>query len=653
MFFDTAGAATVFSFGAEADHTTDPAYFAPCLGIPDFQFNNLYDVANDLPDSESGLSYNYQTGALEPYQYAFATNLFGMFAEDAWKATRKLTINYGLRYDNYGNPYPITAHGPVVTHTLLTVLQPPSTGSFQQQMANAALVPSGHSFVHDLNWNFSPRAGFGYDPRGDGKWAVRGGFGVYHDWFNIGNATNQSSTNLPNDYSPTFIRGVTSTQPLFSVGTQGDNKYPFGYTYPSISGTALDAHGGIPGSYTGIGGVKRNLSSPTTLNWSAGVEHELSATMTALVEYAGSHSFDQIFGGQSQGLDKVGTDVNVFDGDTIAHPLFNSNGTWNKSVQTRLNTSFGSILYAFNGARANYDAITTGVRGRFGTRGFMSVSYTYGNARDDWSPLQNAYQPDGSWNANRQYGPSALNVTHRLSAAGSYQLPSLHQLNGGLQRLLSGYELSTIVRLQSGQPFTIVDFNPLNLIDTVPGSQLTSSNYSTELAAGHVTYISMANYNSPNVQAALASGSLANSGISGDFSGDGNNNSTPDALSYHQVRKRSVYKYKCPVSQSGCAGSFLASEFATPAFNSAGTEGNQKFEQFRNPGFGDVDLSLIKNTAIWREINLQFRLDLFNAFNRVNWGGLDSNLADFSTTFGTTQSVGSARVGQLGVRLTF
>lgn len=479
-----------------------------------------------------------------------------------------------------------------------------------------------------------------------------GGFGVYHDWFDLGSATDTESLNLPNDYSPSFTRGVTATQPLFSVGTPGDLKYPYGYTYPTIGGSALDSHGGILGSYTTAASPDRNLKTPTTLNYSAGVEHQLSTKVTASIGYAGSHSYNQIYGGQRNSTNPT-VDVNVFDGDTIANAVFSSNGAWNKGFQTRLNPSLGQILYSFNGARSNYNSLTAGVRGRFAARGFFNASYTLADAKDDWETNENGYQADGSWNANRQYGPSNLDVRNRLSVAASYRLPDTTRGNGVVRRVLSGYQLSTAVRLQSGQPFTVDVTSPLNEIDTVPGTQLTSANYQSELAAGHITYISPANYNSPNVQAALASGSLASSAISGDYSGDGNNYATPDVLSYTQRHGKSAYKYKCPVSQNGCAGSIQASQFAAPAFNSAGTEGNETFNRFRNPGYSDVDLSLVKNTMIREHINIELRADFFNAFNRVNWNSLDNNLADYTTTFGTTQSVGSARTGQLGARITF
>ena len=637
-------------FVHNATPPTGPSYY---LGIPQFHFNNPYDAAYDSPYQESGLQYNLATGAPSGFTLAFAQNTFDFFAEDDWKVTPRLTINYGIRYDNFGNLYPLKTYvsaGAKVPWTMYSI-QLPQSGSFQEQIESSYLTPTSHALAHDLNWNFGPRVGFAYGLQGNGKSVLRGGIGLYHDWFNMGNG-NQLSSNPPNAYSPTFIRGVTATQPQFSVGTS--NAYPFGYTYPSVAGVALDAKGGVPGSFIGVGGPDyKNLKAPATINWSLGVEHQILPTLTASVLYAGSHSYDQYYGRMNQNTGAGIADVNVYDGDTIQHPIFNSNGTWQKAQQGRLNTSFGGYQYTFNGARDNYQSFVAAVRGRFGANGFMDVSYTHGNAKDDETPYYNAYQPNGSWNANSQYGPSSLDVPNRISIAASYQLNAFTHGNRFLRKAFSGYRISTIARFQTGTPLTVTNGNGLNLIDTVPGVQLTSTNYASELAAGHVTFISIENLNSPNVVAAFAAGTLASNSISGDYLGDGNKTALPNVNSYAQARNRKAYQYKCPVSQSGCPSSIKSSQFSTPAFAAGGTQGTERQQQFRNPGYGDVDLALEKNTLIWEGLNLRLRVDYFNALNRSNWNGLDGNLADFSTTFGTTSGTSAARVGQLSAKISF
>jgi len=646
--------AHAFKFGGEGWRGNDIALFAAVGGIPSFSFNNPYDFVNNLTDYEWGLYYNYQTAAPDPYQYDYVSSTFGLFAEDTWKATRRLTLNYGIRYDNFGNPYPTTVHGDTTTPSTLSNFILPAGGSFQQQIENADLAQVSHVFSHDMNWIFSPRAGFAYDLRGNGKWVVRGGFGLFRELFTLGNSENGMRSNPPGFLVPTFERGITASAPVFSLGTKA--AYPYGYVYPaSAAGTPLDAKGGFLGQYEYAGGVARDLSPPTTMNWTLGVEHQIFPSLTAFLDYEGSHSYDQIYGAGetwNQGTTNYGVDVNVFDGDTIQNPNF-SNGLWYQGVQTRLNTSFGEISYTFNGARGNYYGIIAGVRGNFGNHGFLNASYTHSSAMDDWQDIGNDYLSDGSWNTNPQYGPATLDVPNRLSAAASYELPGFAHGNGLLKRLFSGYELSTTVRAQSGGPLTIVNWAGLSLIDTTPGVSLTQSNYQSEVAAGHVTYISPANFNSQNAQAVIQNGTSANSWISGDFSGDGNGLGLPNVLSYHEHHSLKAGRFKCYVSQNSCPSAFSISQFAYPTFNAAGTQGNEKIDNFWDLGWSDVDLSLIKTTPISERISTELRFDAFDAPNHVNWNGLDTSMADFDTTFGTTDSPSNSRTVQLGAKVIF
>jgi len=117
--------------GGEVWHGDDIALFGTVGGIPCFGFNNPYDFVNNLTDYEGCLYYNYQTGQPQPYQYRYVSTTFGLFAEDTWKASRRLTLNYGIRYDNFGNPHPTTVHGAITTKSALSNFILPAEGSFQ------------------------------------------------------------------------------------------------------------------------------------------------------------------------------------------------------------------------------------------------------------------------------------------------------------------------------------------------------------------------------------------------------------------------------------------------------------------------------------------------------------------------------------------
>ena len=606
--------AHTFKVGYEGWHGDDIALFAGAYSQPSIHFNNMIDLINDAPYSESGLAYDPVTGKPALENYGFTETTGGVFAEDTWKATHKLTLNYGIRYDNFGNPY-VALPGTVLANFHLT-----SGSSFADRVAGGIIAQQGHVFSNDLNWVFSPRAGFAYDPFANGKWVVRGGVGLYHDYFTLGNAENGLKGNPPGPVVPTFYNNGSTAAPIFGYGTQ--NKVPFGFPYPAFGGTPLNDKGGIVGSQINVGGTDPSLSVSNTLNWSVTIEHQLTNKLTASIGYVGSHSGDLIAGGGNQSATSYGNDINAYSGDLLDHPNFTTTGAYTGSgTQTRLNTSFGAITYAFNGAIANYNAVTAAVQGRFSERGFLTASYTHGKSMDDWQNYPIAYP------FSRFYAPSPWDVPNRFSLGASYQLPGEHLPNRLLSRFIGGWTLSGVTVLQSGYPFTVTTGAPLAISTTgADGTPITSANYAAELAAGNL---------------AFAPGS-------GDFNADGDNNDYTSITSYHQKHNRRDYQSGYGIFPTCPGGVLPCGQFTLPAL---GQEGNETPNQFRNPGYADTDFTLKKNTQIRESLNFELRLDIFNIFNRVNLQGVDSNLQDGS--FGQTSSTQPARNMQVGARVNF
>jgi hypothetical protein len=125
---------------------------------------------------------------------------------------------------------------------------------------------------------------------------------------------------------------------------------------------------------------------------------------------------------------------------------------------------------------------------------------------------------------------------------------------------------------------------------------------------------------------------------SGDFNADGDNYDYPNVTSYQQSTSRQAF----------LTGLFSASNFPDPAF---GTEGNEKYNQFRNPLFFQTDANLSKTTSLGEKVKLQLRFDFFNLFNRANLYNVDGNLAD--GTFGRALNQYTPRWIQLGANVKF
>jgi hypothetical protein len=571
-------------FGYEGRHGDDLALFAPVYDQPNFSFDNLLDLVQDSPHTESGLAYDVLTGqpAKGQYEYAIITN--GLFAEDTWRAKKNLTLTLGLRWDDYGNPFPLSG-------TTLANFHFGPGATLNDQIANGFMTQQANVFNHNVT-AFSPRFGFSWDPTGKADWVVRGGFGIYHDWTTLGNDENGLKGNPPGFVVPTFFQG-SATPPVFALGTSATA--PAGFPYPALASSVLDSHGGIVGAQFNVGGLDTNLGSPVTYNYTATVEKKLFHEIVASAGYSGSQSRNLIDGSGQQTATTYGTDINRFAGDLIL----------NYPTPKRLNPSFGSITFAQNGAVSGYNALILALRGRFSKRGFFNASYTRSNSKDD-AQIYPTFT-----NLHQYYSPSVFDAPNRFSLSLSYDIPGMSSGNAFARSITNGWVFSDISIFQSGYPFTVytgASFQPI--LNT----------------AGQVT--------------GLQPGS-------GDYNADGFNYDFPNVASYSQGTSRSAF----------LNGVFPAGNFTTP---SIGTEGNEVPYKYRGPNYFNSDISLAKNTKIYERLNLQFRFDFFNIFNRPNLTGpngpygptsLDGNLAD--ATFGKATSQFNPRWLQLGLTLRF
>jgi hypothetical protein len=451
-----AGAHTL-RFGYEGRHGDDLALFAPVYNQPNFSFDNLLDLVQDMPHTESGLAYNVLSGTPAKGQYEYAILTHGLFAEDTWKAKKNLTLTLGLRWDDYGNPYPLSG-------TTLANFHFGPGSSLDDQIANGFMIQQGNVFNHAL-LAFSPRFGFSWDPTGHANWVVRGGFGIYHDWTTLGNDENGLKGNPPGWVVPTFFAG-SATPPIFALGTSAST--PTGFPYPALAGSTLDSHGGIVGSQFNVGGLDTNLGSPITYNYTATVEKKLFHDLTASATYAGSQSRNLIEGSGQQTATSYGVNINRFAGDLIT----------NYPTPLHLNPSFGGITYAQNGAESGYNAVIVALKGRFTNRAFFNASYTRSASKDD-TQIYPTFT-----DLHQYYGPSIFDAPNRFSLSLSYDIPGLSSGNAFARALTDGWTFSDITIVQSGYPFVVYNdasFQPvLNGAGTVVGLQSGSGDYNAD-----------------------------------------------------------------------------------------------------------------------------------------------------------------------------
>jgi Carboxypeptidase regulatory-like domain len=471
-------------FGYDGTRANEYDWRGPTYAHPNFVFTNLLNFVEDSPYSESQLSYSPLTGQSSPAVYFRTSFLHGAFVEDTWKATRRLTLTYGLRWDDFGNPFHHDMPGLPGNFYL------GSGTTFDQQVANGSVIQTSHLLTHAMV-AFSPRVGVAWDPTGTGKWVIRGGFGVYHDWLTLGASTDGVSTNPPAFLVPTFLTGTT-TPPIFALGTSDTS--PFGYPYPSLPATGLDDHGGLVGRQVNITATDPNVNASYIYIYTATLERALARNLVASVSYGGSRGTGLLTGSDNNGLQSFGNDINRFAGDLIV----------NNNVFTRLNPSFGTIKYSSNQSRSTYNAVTVALKGNWSNRGFLTAAYTRSSAWDNAETYPNFLL------TNQYWGPSPHDAPNRFSLTGSYFVPSLGGNNAFVNRLTGGWELASNTIFQSGYPFTVytsAHFAPIfNSAGQVVGERAGGGDYNADGVNFDFPNIPSTGYSQPHSRQAYLNG---------------------------------------------------------------------------------------------------------------------------------------------------
>jgi hypothetical protein len=600
-------------FGYDGARGIEHGDFTPDNVRPGFTFNNLLDLVQDNVFQESVGAYNPLTGLAGSVRYGGMENPFGFFVQDDWKAKSNLSLTLSMRWDDYTNHVPWGNSG-----FQFSALQLGTAGTFQQQVqyASVGVVPA--VFANSMKNIFSPRIGFAWDPLKNGKWAVRGGVGVYHDWIAMGQTIDQTRNNPPGVLSETFTNVAPNGQPLgnyFNIAPS--ESYPWGFVLPTIPSLTLNSQGGITGIPTNVDSLDRNMKAPLAVNYVIGVEHQVWGSLVAGANYSGSRSYN--------GLN--GSDVNRVTGDAT---VSGSAGSLVESIN-RPNSSFGSIIYVNNANQATYNAMILSLRGHAGHQGSFQASYTLSHAQD-YPEANTRFDQDGqNGGANipdqnayfSYYGDANYDVRQRFSFSGLYNLPGL---KSGIGRILTdGWEVSSIIAVQTGTPFWPIDNRPLDVMCNQGG---TPTPCSSALAGSPVI--------TPNILAP----------DSGDYNMDGLNYDIPNRPSKDFTGSHSRSSY--------INGIFTAADFPQPA---QGVQGNEPRNLYRNPGLFQADASIFKNNHLpWlgEAGNLQLRFDFLNLFNHGNLGTVDPNMAD--GTFGkvtSTLNPYDARKIELGLRVSF
>ncbi|MGA7360792.1 MAG: carboxypeptidase regulatory-like domain-containing protein [Candidatus Sulfotelmatobacter sp.] len=547
-----------------------------------FDFENL--TGNPLADFELGAVSSFtQGGGLYLNVTGYRESLF---AQDSWKATPRMLLTAGLRWDPF---FPYTdSEGRVACFV-------PGAQSQRFPTAPVGMLFGGKnhdpgcpaSSIYNNPRNFGPRLGFAYRITEDGNTSIRGGAGYYYEAPNT--VAFEDVVGVP-PFAPIINVGSSPGSPLVTLadpyGSSGTtNLFPgqFGPTNPSPS-DAIFPTSGI--SFSQI--FDRHFRLPMVLSWNLTAEHGFKQDWMLRVAYVGN-----------SGHHLSGT------GDQESGLLQLNPSHWDPVTQQEVPVypAYGSIASINSGVDSNYNAAQITLTKRM-THGFSFLTnFTWAKELDDFAPAGGSPYLTNSCSCGRDfdYGPSDDDLSKTFKINGEYMVPRI-SLPKAVDKIVNGWELSGTVSWQTGFPFTIFS-GADNSLSGMLGDR-------ADLAVASVQ------------QAVLGSG---------------------------RSHAAEVQEW------------FNTSAFVPNALQTFGDTGKNIL---RGPRFFDADLAAVKNAKITERLSMEFRAEFFNAFNNVNFGRPDGNLADIGATYGeitglagssssNTYGTAQPRIIQFAVKFSF
>ncbi len=535
---------------------------------------------------------NFTTGDAA-YAYVAAGNShrmvsqksFGAYIQDAWRASPKLTITAGLRYDL---SLPITDQ-----HNLLANFDPVR-----------GLVQVGKQisspYKTDAN-NFGPRFGFVFDPSGKGKTVIRGGAGMIYEIPHITVYIGQNSTPAqglaliptglplmgPNGTtypSPGNIDATTVTLTDTQVSQNWKAGGPiFGNLAPGGVSCAYDPINGINNPCP-VFGANHNIVTPYVINWNFNVEQALWHDAAMTIAYVANK------GVKLYSIRDINQNNNAVD------VLNNNDGQSGRPYVTQFPyLSFIDMLG--NGDNSIYHGLQVTVRQRTRKGLYFVAGYTWAHSIDDSSGNREFVIQDSN-NPAAERGNSDTDIRHRFTLATTYELPS----KPGFAQLLKGWRINSIFTAQTGEPLLFYDS-----VDNISGTNESNDRWNF---SGDPTKIHW----SPAHPIP--------------FYTDGTTN--PACAAVADPGQLSFY---------GC---FAGPGWViTPPNN--GQFGNMGRNIVSGPGYLDLDFSLSKTFTFGERAKLELRGEFFNILNHPNFAGVDTNLSDgFSSNGQFNGTVGQA-----------
>ncbi len=529
-----------------------------------FKFNNLQAFyANQPGRFQGGIA-----STLSPRN--LRQTLVGGYIQDDWRWKPNLTLNLGLRYE--------MTTVPTETAGKLAVLR---------NLSDATPHLGDPFFSNPTKRNFEPRVGFAWDPRGNGKMALRGGFGM----FDV----------LPLPYQYTLL--TTLAAPFFQY-TSINNPQPKDPTrgpfFDNLDLANLPANK-LRATYIDPK-PKRNYVMQYNLN----LQYQLTPSLTSLIAYVGSRGIHQPYRPDDADiviptLTSAGylfPKVDVF-GNAFS-PICNQtdpNGLEDASCAppSRINENYGSMRGMFYEGQSYYNALEFQLAKRM-SHGFqVQGTFTWGRSIDTSSATvagdafgNSIASPSFFFNPKASRGLSDFNVARTLVINGLWEIPSPKSISGPARFLTEGWQLGLIFTASTGVPFT-----PTFGTGGDPNGTLSSDDWAYPNRLRGSGCQTVTNAGNPNAYVKT------------------------QCFSVPVAPDQAFFDANCDPAPPTLGAALAPGDLR--CFNLKGNSG-------RNiaigPGTTEIDFSVFKNNYIRKiseNFNVQFRAEMFNVFNHANF----------------------------------
>jgi hypothetical protein len=449
---------------------------------PDVIFNGSFAFNG----SETGLDFaDFLLGAPSSYTQGQARSFYNRnlymaaFAQDSWKLSGHLTMNYGVRWDRI-RPW----------REKFNQLQTLVRGQQSEVFPGA---PQGLIFPGDAGVpsslagarnNFAPRAGLDWSPHltatglhwltgAPGQTSIRLGYGIFYTAYE-GLSAGIMSANPPYGYTYTSAAPPLFASPFITAATGANAGQRFPLQKVAYGASQSQPNSNVDWSQfeplVGIPAVDPRDVTPYAEHWMASIERQIGGATLATISYVGTSSHHLL----------VLEEVNPADpslclslGPALCGP-FNE-----QAARTQFGPAFGSVELQRTIANANYNALEATLNHR--SHGLDTLaSYTFSKSLDQSSGLP---EPVNPVNPALSRGLSSFDLRHNLVASFHYEVPKLAHRER-LSRFASGWAVAGIVRFTSGLPVTLFNNNDTSLLGTIPNG-INNNGVDTPAWSGH------------------------------------------------------------------------------------------------------------------------------------------------------------------------